>query len=255
MEVISTMRTKTAILSILATGLLSYSAIAQEEAAPPSEGAAPAPEAAPAAAPEAAPAPAPEMAPPAAAAPAAASDTKFEAGIAFLPMLLGKMKVSGAGGSATSDLAFAYGVAPVFGYAVIPGLTVGIAPQFIFNVKPKGESSSATEYDFMARIAYAYPVIPKLTAGLEILPGYSMISLPSEAKNVGQGVTLSNPKGFVMAFGATAAMDITDMIFVNLGIGYQMGFQSASASAGGRSASGDVKTSFLRIAVGGGVRF
>ena len=245
------MRTKTAILSILATSLLSYSAIAQEEAAPPPEGAAPAPEAAPAAAPEAAPAPAPEMAPPAAAAPAAASDTKFQAGVSFLPMLLGKL--SGSGGS--TDLAFAYGVVPVFGYAVIPGLTVGIAPQFIFNVKPKGESSSATEYDFMARIAYAYPVIPKLTAGLEILPGYSMISLPSAAKNVGQGVTVSNPKGYVIAFGATAAFDVTDMIFVNLGIGYQMGLQSATASAAGRSASGDYKSSFLRLAIGGGVKF
>jgi hypothetical protein len=64
------MRTKTAILSILATSLLSFSAIAQEEAAPPAEGAAPATEGAPAAAPEAA--PAPEAAAPVAAAPAPA---------------------------------------------------------------------------------------------------------------------------------------------------------------------------------------
>ena len=60
MEGIPTMRTKTAILSILATSLISFSALAQEEAAPPPEGAPPAatePVAAPA--PEAAPAPAP----------------------------------------------------------------------------------------------------------------------------------------------------------------------------------------------------
>ena len=246
------MRTKTAILSILATGLLSYSAIAQEEAAPPPEGAAPAPEAAPAAAPEAAPAPAPEMAPPAA---AAASDTKFQAGIVFLPMLIGKEKTAIGPMNASNDLAFAYGVAPVIGYAVIPGLTVGIAPQFIFNVKNKNGGDAAIEYDFMARIAYAYPVIPKLVAGLEVLPGYSLISLPSSAKNVGQGVKVSDPKGFVVAFGATAAMDITDMIFVNLGIGYQMGFQTASASGPGVNFSGDAKSSFLRIAVGGGAKF
>ena len=66
------MRTKTAILSILATSLMSFSAIAQEEAAPPAEGAAPAAEGAPAAAPEAAPAPAPEAEAPVAAAPAPA---------------------------------------------------------------------------------------------------------------------------------------------------------------------------------------
>jgi hypothetical protein len=66
------MRTKTAILSILATSLMSYAAVAQEEAPPPAEGTAPAAEGAPAAAPEAAPAPAPEAEAPVAAAPAPA---------------------------------------------------------------------------------------------------------------------------------------------------------------------------------------
>jgi hypothetical protein len=238
------MRKNLAILSILATSLMSYAAMAQDEAAPAPEGGAPAP----AAEPGAAPAPAPAAEPAVAAAPAAASESKFQVGVAFLPMLIGKEKSTNplTGGSATNDLKFAYGVGLTAGYAVIPGLSVGIAPQFIFNViGSKATGDAATEIDLMARIAYAYHVIPNLAVYAEVLPGYSIVSVP----NLPSGV--SSPKGFVFAGGVGGAYDITDMFFANLGVGYQMGFQTYSF--GGKSY--DSKTSFLRIAVGGGVKF
>ena len=234
------MRKNIAILSILATSLMSYAARAQDEAPP--EGAPPV------IAPAAAPAPAAEQP---AVAPAAAPDTKFQVGVAFLPMLIGKYKVSGTGISQSQDLKFAYGVGLTAGYAVIPGLSVGIAPQFIFGIKPDvagAPSDSAKEIDIMARIAYAYHVIPALAAYAEVLPGYSIIMIPDSWKN---GMSMDNPAGFVIAFGAGAAYDITDMFFANVGIGYQMGLQSTKVAG----SSYDVKTSFLRLAVGGGVKF
>jgi len=183
----------------------------------------------------AAPAPAPEAAAPA----AAASDSKMQVGVAFLPMALGKMNADGT----TGDLKFAYGVGLSFGYVVIPGLTVGLAPQAIFNVKGKdGDGSAAKEYDIMARIAYAYTVAPKFAVLAEVLPGYSIISNPS-------GINAG--KGFVIAGGLGGMMDVTDQIFVNIGVGYQMGFQKISQSG----VTADEKTKFLRIAVGGGVKF
>lgn len=239
MEGTQPMRKTIAFLTILATSLASYAASAQPEGAPP---AAPPPEGVPPAAPP------PEGAPPAAApAPAAAPESKIQVGVAFLPMLVGKVKFS----LASNDLKFAYGVGLTAGYAVIPGLSVGIAPQFIFGVMPDlalFPSDSAKEIDIMARIAYAYHVIPKLSVGVEVLPGYSIITIPDSWNG---GVHMDSAKGFVIAFGAGAAYDITDMFFANVGIGYQMGFQSTSF--GGTSQ--DVKTSFLRIAVGGGVKF
>jgi hypothetical protein len=235
------MRKTIAILSVLATSLISYGASAQPEGAPP---AAPPPEGAPpaAAAPEAAPAPAPAPV-------AAAEDKKIEVGIGFVPVLLGKYKVSGGGVDLSKDLKFGYGFAITAGYAVIPGLTVGIAPQFLFGLKPDmpGVTDSAKEIDIMARVAYSYKLIPGLSVYGEVLPGYSIIMLPDSQKQGG----LKNPKGFVVAFGAGAAYDINEMFFANLGIGYQMGFQSTSA--GGTNV--DVKTSFLRVLVGGGVKF
>lgn len=254
------MRKKLAILSILATSLMSYAAMAQNEPVPPPEGAPPAPEGAPAMAPASAPAPESAPAPLAAAAPA---ESKIQVGIAFLPMLIGKEKVSGTVSGfkldQSNDLKFAYGVGLTAGYAVIPGLSVGIAPQFIFGIKEDVAGASpdaATEIDLMARIAYAYHVIPALAVYAEVLPGYSIIVLPDSQKN-SNGASTDNPKGFVMAFGAGAAYDINDMFFVNLGIGYQIGFQSTSVQVTGvpGSSSMDTKTSFLRIAVGGGVKF
>jgi opacity protein-like surface antigen len=100
----------------------------------------------------------------------------------------------------------------------------------------------------MARIAYEYAVIPRLAVYAEFLPGYSIISLPSSVTFLGEKPP--SPKGFVLDFGAGAAFDITDQFFVNLGIGYQMGWQNTSGGGGQ-----DYKTRFLRIALGGGVKF
>ena len=227
------------ILTILATSTISFAALAENEATPTSGTAAPV--AAPAATPEPSPAP-----PPVAARPVDSS--RIQVGVAFLPMLLGEGTVTSPqfSGSVTGDLKFAYGFVLTAGYVVVAGLCVGIAPQLILNVLGRNTpGDSSTEIDLSARIAYAYHVIPRLAVYAEVLPGYSIFSVPRLAN--GQGA----PQGFVVAAGAGAAYDFTDMFFANLGIGYQMGFQSSSF--GGKSY--EDYTRFLRIAVGGGMKF
>ncbi len=215
----------------LALFALAGSARAQNEAAPP-ENAPPALDAngAPVAA-------APETVAAPAAAPAV-SDSKMQLGLNLLPMLLGKAKA----GDVSGDLAMAYGVGLSFGYVVIPGLTVGVAPQALFNVKPKDVPSGATvnaskEYDLMARVAYTYTVAPKIGIYAEVLPGYSIIS------NSGGG---DSAKGLVLAGGVGGMFDVTDQVFVNVGVGYQLGLQKISGT--------NATASFLRIAVGAGVK-
>ena len=225
------MRKTIAILSLLATSLMSYGASAQPEgvppAAPPPEGAPPAAEA-----PVAAPAPA--------AAPAAGEDKKIDVGVNFLPMLMGKLK----GEDASQDLKFAYGFGLSANYQVIPGLSVGIAPQFILNVKADiAGAKAAKELDLFARVAYTYKVMPGLGVYGEFLPGYSIGMLPSEYKDMG----MKNPKGIVLAFGAGATYDVNEQIFLNLGVGYQLGLQKSDGNK--------YNSRFLRIAVGAGMRF
>jgi hypothetical protein len=169
---------------------------------------------------------------------AAASDSKMQLGLSLLPMALGKWSASGGGASVSGDLALAYGVGVSFGYVVIPGLTIGLAPQAVFHVIPKDASgSSAKEYDIMARVAYAYTVAPKFALYAEVLPGYSIVTAPDGGDSA---------KGLAVAGGVGAMMDVTDQMFVNLGVGYQLGLQKVSGN--------DAKFSFLRIALGVGMK-
>ena len=112
----------------------------------------------------------------------------------------------------------------------------------IFNVKvkdPEIPADAARQYDLMARVAYVYPVADKTAVYAEVLPGYSLIT--SDAA----------PAGLVVAFGAGASIEMTDWVFVNLGVGYQMGFQKWKEGAN----TYDTSTKYLRVALGGGVKF
>ncbi len=208
---------------------LAGSARAQETAPAADTAAPPAGDAA------AAPAPAPEVAP---AAPAAAPESKMQAGINLLPMLIGKTKTDFGGTDTSVDMKMAYGIGLTFSYAVIPGLYVGVAPQFLLNVKEKDATGDAAKaIDLLARVAYVYTVIPKLGIYAEVLPGYSIV-MPSSGDSA---------KGFVIAGGVGGMYDVTDQVYVNLGVGYQYGLQKADSIK--------ANLSYLRIAVGAGMKF
>jgi hypothetical protein len=200
--------------------------------------------------------PAPSAAPPAGAtvetgastgAQSESSPRKFQVGLSFLPMALGKYTYSDSfTTTASSDAYFAYGFALSAGYEVLPGLVVGLAPQVIFNVQPKPLESSnpavAKEIDLLARVAYGFQVVDGISIYAEVLPGVSRISPSDES---------SPSDGLVLAFGAGCAMDLTGRYFVNLAGGYQMGFQSQSSGVHKM----ELRASYVRVAMGGGVRF
>jgi Outer membrane protein beta-barrel domain len=181
-----------------------------------------------------------ESAPAAAAAPPPAYKRRIQVGLTLLPMGLGQFSASPGGVTMTADAAFAFGVGVSASYVIRPGLSVGLAPQAIFNVKPKVEvGDAAKQYDLMARVAYTFPVVDNIALYAEVLPGYSIISPPDG----------DSAKGLVLAFGGGAAMDLTDKTFATLGVGYQIGFQKRAEM------NTEVSTKYVRVAVGGGVRF
>lgn len=150
----------------------------------------------------------------------------------------GRFSASPGGMSFTADAAFSYGFSLQAGYVVVPGLTLGLAPQAFFNVKPKEQAgSAASEYDLMARAAYAHRVVDTIALTAELLPGYSLIRAP------GGGFS----KGFVAAFGVGTAIDLSERVFASLVIGYQVGFQKTDVS--------ETRTRYLRAALGVGARF
>jgi hypothetical protein len=194
------------------------------------------------------PAPEPAKAGPAeanvAAAPAAAQPAagprKLQVGLSFLPMSMGKYTYVKTTDPVSEEAHFAYGLGLSGVYEVLPGLLVGLAPQLTLNVRPKSAADGAKELDVMARVAYAYRLPDGISVFAEVLPGYSMILLKKGAA----------PKGMVLAFGAGCAMDLSDRTFASIGVGYQIGFQNQSGSV-----TVENRTRYLRVALGGGVRF
>jgi Outer membrane protein beta-barrel domain len=174
---------------------------------------------------------------------------RIEVGLSFLPMGRGKLTTPSGATDVSGDARLAYGVGLSATYHVIAGLHLGVAPQALFNVNykvnPAGNGialpASSTEYDLMARVQYAFPLVDGITLYGEFLPGYSRLSHPGA----------STSKGLVFALGGGAAMDMSDRIFIDLGVGYQVGYQSLNVQGMIR----DSRSQFLRVALGVGTRF
>jgi hypothetical protein len=171
---------------------------------------------------------------------------RLELGVAFIPIGVGSITTSGGASTITSDALFAYGVGLSVSYRVFAGLTLGLAPQAIFNVgyKPEGGAAAAPagkEYDLLARIAYLLPLAESIAVYGELLPGYSKLS------GVGSGA----PNGLVLAFDVGVQMGLSDRLFVNIGGGYQWGFQKVSIMG----MKYDNNVDFVRAQIAVGTRF
>jgi hypothetical protein len=177
------------------------------------------------------------------------SERRIEVGLSFLPMAKGRFTtpIGVAASDVTADMAFAYGAGLMASYRVLAGLSVGVAPQIVWNVKYKvypvqaTPAATATEYDLMARVAYTQPLFENTAVYGEVLPGFSKISQPG----------IDAASGLVLAVGAGFLMDMGPRAFANLGGGYQFGFQKIKAPTG----SLDNDTRYVRVVLGGGVRF
>ncbi len=127
---------------------------------------------------------------------------------------------------------------------MLPNFVVGLSPQMLFNVKEKDPAiktegdTGVSEIDALVRLAYEYPVVETIRVYAEALPGYSLIR-----NNAGS-------KGFIMAVGLGTAMDIADRYFLNVGAGYQIGYQKWTEG----SNTYDTSTRFIRVVLGGGIR-
>jgi hypothetical protein len=212
----------------------------------------------PAAAPPAAATPAPAAASPvpagtvgalASAAAYEAPRRRVELGLSFLPMGRGRITSPKGAMDVTGDASFAYGAGLSATYQVIAGLHLGLAPQVIYNVNYKVNPSgnglalppASTQYDIMARVEYEFPIVDTITLYAEALPGYSLIAISGA----------SAAKGPILALGGGASMDMSDRIFLNMGVGYELGFQSLSFASMVR----DYRTQYVRVALGVGARF
>src|SRR5207247_4081213 len=110
----------------------------------------------------------------------------------------------------TEDAYLAYGIGLSGSYEVLPGLLVGLAPQLIFNVEMKPNDTAYAlpmkELDLMARVAYMLRPVETVGFYAEALPGFSDIIATDST---------TPSRGFVLALGVGAAVDMTDRFFMS----------------------------------------
>jgi hypothetical protein len=125
-------------------------------------------------------------------------------------------------------------------------LFIGLAPQFIFNVKSddSGDSDAAQEVDLRARIGGIAKVADTIRVFGYAAPGYSIVMLPDEFEGI------DNPAGFVLGFAAGAAFDLAPSTYLTGEVGYQLGYQSTEFL----NNDADFKTNYLHLGVGLGFR-
>ena len=172
----------------------------------------------------------------------------IELGLSFLPMGRGKITEPNGGTDATDDARLAYGVGLSGTFPVWAGFRAGLAPQAIYDVSykvnPAGNGiplpPTSTEYDLFARLEYEFSLADGIALYANALPGYSFISNPGR----------STAKGAVLVLGGGASMDMSERFFLDLGAGYQLGYQSANCEAQTR----EYRTQYLRVTLGVGFR-
>jgi hypothetical protein len=129
--------------------------------------------------------------------------------------------------NASSDTAFAVGVAPTLDFLASPYMSLGISPQAIFRVRTEsGTGQSSTEYDIRGRVTGRLPLSAAGTAAYARLsPGFSVVALPEPAANV---MSARSPKGFVVDLSVGLEVAVLPRLFAIVDLGYQWGFQSAT---------------------------
>jgi opacity protein-like surface antigen len=178
-----------------------------------------------------------------------ASDSKMRVEAQFELLPLGSAKETTAGISVSGDTAVAYGISGAFDYAVMPYLSIGVAPRLVLNVKGKDNETgnSSNEIDLRARIRAHVPVMPGVELFASLYPGYTIVTSPMDG--------IDSATGFAIGGAVGATYDISPKLFVGGEVGYQRAFTSVKMSSQGQSVSDDVDVSYMHIGLGAGTRF
>ena len=172
---------------------------------------------------------------------------RSRAGVQLELLPAGKLVFEGGGFDASADTAVAYGITGTFDYDLLPWLSAGVAPRFVFNVidaQAGDGEESRRELDLRARVTASTGLAGKLRAYGFLAPGYSILLAPSSDR-------LGTASGFVLAFGGGVTYDATPELYLTGELGYQVGFQNVDTGGLVVGAS----TEYLSVGLGAGKRF
>jgi len=179
---------------------------------------------------------------------ASAPKMSVQAQVEVLPV--GSASHSEGGMTMSADAAVAYGITGAFDYAVMPYLSVGVAPRLVLNVNGKGDTASdksSQQIDLRARLLAHFPVAKDVEVYASVMPGYTIVTSPTDG--------FSNATGFAIGGAAGVTFNVSPKLFVNGEIGYQRAFTSFDAKIANQTFNEDTDVSYMHVGLGAGTRF
>ena len=179
---------------------------------------------------------------------ASAPKMSVQAQVEVLPV--GSASSTDNGMTTSSDAAVAYGITGAFDYAVLPYLSVGVAPRLVLNVNGKDAEAGAKsgqQIDLRARLLAHFPVAKDLEVYASVMPGYTILTSPVDE--------VSNATGFAIGGAAGLTYNVSPKLFVNGEVGYQRAFAGFDVKIADQTFHGDTDVSYMHVGLGAGTRF
>lgn len=167
-------------------------------------------------------------------------------GLSPVGSLKATAKANGNEASMDFDASTAYEIGAHFDFQVLPFLSVGLAPAFLFNIKSPNDTDSAKQLDLPLRITAGANLIPQLRLYGFVAPGYTILFPPSDPDT---GETM-HPSGFMIGFGGGAGFKVTPKLAFTGEIGYQLRYPSETETVLGTPVDLTLQDNFLTFAIG-----
>jgi hypothetical protein len=125
------------------------------------------------------------------------------------------------------------------GYRVMPSVSVALASQLAFNLKPSG-ADSARELSVFAQATGHYELKMQWDFNFVVAPGYTVVLIPDA----------DDASGFAFRWGGGPMFHLNNHLSFAVELSHQIGFQSTSRTSG----DADVRTTFVSLHAGIRVR-
>jgi len=172
-----------------------------------------------------------------------AGPSKMRVSALFVPSPIGVLHSGPPGDVVTVGSQPSFGFATAFDFVAHRNVFVGFGAGYTFNIQARGRDGedTATAFDLTFRAGGIVPIGRRFAAYGYLAPGYSLM------RGAPGGLT---PQGPIVGVHAGALFDLTPTLFLAGELGYQAGFQRATAD----QLDIPFDASFFQIGLGMGVR-
>lgn len=157
---------------------------------------------------------------------------------------IGTFKAELLGVNGSVDAATAFEIGGRVEVAVLPFLSLGLAPSLLLHVRSTEASNSGSLLDLPLRVAVGGDVAPKIRVYGFAAPGYTILFPPADAMG-----NTTHPSGFMIGFGGGVGVRVAPRFALAGELGYQFRFLSETETVGGQPVDVSAQFNYLTFTV------